>query len=138
MTHSKAFPHRPRPDATASPPSAPTRSLLRDYFDAEFRAALEGRMHVPPRERDRGRGKAGEAPAGGQPPPGFHYDLERVVDDFVLFCMLVGNDFLPPLPTVDINEGGWLRGCAWVGGGGGPVCGGRVEGQRMRCRAGCA
>lgn len=54
--------------------------LLRDYFDAEFRTAL----------------------ADGLP---FAYDLERVVDDFVLFCMLVGNDFLPPLPTVDINEG---------------------------------
>ncbi|KAL4425618.1 hypothetical protein ABPG75_009634 [Micractinium tetrahymenae] len=54
--------------------------LLRDYFDAEFRTALAGRLP-------------------------FAYDLERVVDDFVLFCMLVGNDFLPPLPTVDINEG---------------------------------
>ncbi len=25
----------------------------------------------------------------------FAFDVERVVDDFVLFCMLIGNDFLP-------------------------------------------
>jgi 5'-3' exonuclease len=25
----------------------------------------------------------------------FPMDVERVVDDIVLFCMLVGNDFLP-------------------------------------------
>lgn len=35
----------------------------------------------------------------------FEYDLERVIDDFVLFCMLIGNDFLPSLPTCDISEG---------------------------------
>ena len=53
--------------------------LLRDYFDAEFR-------HLAPKLP-------------------FGYDPERVVDDFVLFCMLIGNDFLPALPTLDINEG---------------------------------
>ena len=53
--------------------------LLREYLDAEF------------------RGIADSLP--------FPYDCERVVDDFVLLCMLVGNDFLPPLPTLDIAEG---------------------------------
>lgn len=46
--------------------------LLREYFEVEF-ALVE---HLP------------WAPGGGP-------DVERVVDDFVLFCMLVGNDFLP-------------------------------------------
>ncbi|KAI3438723.1 hypothetical protein D9Q98_001143 [Chlorella vulgaris] len=92
--------------------------LLRDYFDAEFKTALAGR--IPPAPDKAGtamttaaaNGAAGAVSAGAGAGPAsapagaaFHYDLERVVDDFVLFCMLVGNDFLPPLPTVDINEG---------------------------------
>ena len=54
----------PLPLSIPGPLTHTCRSLLRDYFDAEFRTALEGRLPFP-------------------------YDLERVVDDFVLFCMLV-------------------------------------------------
>ena len=35
----------------------------------------------------------------------FPFDLERVIDDFVLCCSLVGNDFLPHLPSIRIYDG---------------------------------
>mmetsp|Transcript_51534 Transcript_51534/g.75383 ORF Transcript_51534/g.75383 Transcript_51534/m.75383 type:complete len:550 (-) Transcript_51534:45-1694(-) len=36
----------------------------------------------------------------------YKYILERVVDDFAFMCMLIGNDFLPSLPHLDIASGG--------------------------------
>jgi len=34
----------------------------------------------------------------------FSYDLESIVDDWILMGYLVGNDFIPPIPHVNINQ----------------------------------
>ena len=54
-------------------------SLLREYLDLEFSSIAEA---MP-----------------------FDYDLERIIDDFILLSVFVGNDFLPHLPNLHINEG---------------------------------
>jgi 5'-3' exoribonuclease 1 len=39
----------------------------------------------------------------------FEYSLERIIDDFILLAVFVGNDFLPNLPDLHIHENGLER-----------------------------
>ncbi|XP_064610977.1 5'-3' exoribonuclease 1-like [Liolophura sinensis] len=55
-------------------------SLMREYIDFEFSSLKE--------------------------PLSFDYDLERVIDDWVLMGFLVGNDFIPHLPHLHIHHDG--------------------------------
>jgi 5'-3' exoribonuclease 1 len=58
-------------------------SLMREYLDLEFRDI--------------------------EPILPFDYNLERVIDDFILLAVFVGNDFLPNLPDLHIHENGLER-----------------------------
>jgi 5'-3' exoribonuclease 1 len=55
--------------------------LVREYLELEF-AELKAPRALP-----------------------FAFDMERVIDDFILMAFFVGNDFLPNLPHLHINEG---------------------------------
>lgn len=54
-------------------------SLFREYLDLEF-SCLKNNLT-------------------------FGYDVERIIDDWIVICYLVGNDFLPHLPGFHIASG---------------------------------
>ncbi|EME81653.1 uncharacterized protein MYCFIDRAFT_215434 [Pseudocercospora fijiensis CIRAD86] len=56
--------------------------IVREYLELEFQELKE-------------KGALGNLP----------FDMERIIDDFILMAFFVGNDFLPNLPYLHINEG---------------------------------
>ncbi|GAA5965952.1 hypothetical protein JCM3765_004130 [Sporobolomyces pararoseus] len=66
-------------------------SLFREYLDLEF-SSLQPVLSSSSSNNS-----------------GFDYDLERIIDDFILLNIFVGNDFLPHLPGLHINEGALNR-----------------------------
>jgi len=36
----------------------------------------------------------------------YHYSIDNAIDDFVLLCFMLGNDFIPHIPGIEIIEGG--------------------------------
>lgn len=33
----------------------------------------------------------------------FDYDIEKIIDDWIFMCYMVGNDFIPHLPNLHIS-----------------------------------
>ena len=60
-------------------------SVMRDYIHHEF-SALRDNISKQPKDKQ------------------LKYDLERVIDDWVLMGFLVGNDFVPHLPNMHIKQ----------------------------------
>jgi len=67
--------------------------LLREYIMMEFAVSTPDLSADP----------VGAAAAAVLTDPN---NLEQMVDDFICLSFLLGNDFLPHLPTADIDEGG--------------------------------
>lgn len=55
-------------------------NIVREYMDLEYKMSWKKVKHL-------------------------EYNIERIIDDFLLICCFVGNDFLPRLYCFNIREG---------------------------------
>lgn len=72
-------------------------AMLRDMLFLEFKRG--------PDEDPLARPSTEESSNQTRRRPDIQYSSRRIVDDFVFMCMLVGNDFIPNLPHLDISDG---------------------------------
>lgn len=95
-------------------------NVLREYLWNEFSADLQLAHHQPGEEElqwgdenendvevlphTSSEEKLGGAGSGGDESHSEVLQMERLIDDFVFLTYLIGNDFLPHLPGLDIND----------------------------------
>lgn len=75
-------------------------AMLRDMLFLEFKRGPDGDPFERP--QDSRQGPQHRKPTHRKQ---FEYNSRRIVDDFVFMCMLVGNDFIPNIPHLDISDG---------------------------------
>ncbi|KAG8766002.1 exonuclease II Exo2, partial [Serendipita sp. 398] len=70
--------------------------LFREYLNLEFQPLWDSNAVI--------LGNEMTAPQPAREPLPFPYSLERIIDDFILLAVFIGNDFLPHLPDLHIHE----------------------------------
>ncbi|KAG8777800.1 hypothetical protein FRC15_011110 [Serendipita sp. 397] len=70
--------------------------LFREYLNLEFQPLWDSNAVT--------LGNEMTAPQPAREPLPFPYSLERIIDDFILLAVFIGNDFLPHLPDLHIHE----------------------------------
>lgn len=83
-------------------------AMLRDMLFLEFKRGPDvDPLRRPPKSSDEAAisSEPGSSSASSKQVKPFASNSRRIVDDFVFMCMLVGNDFIPNLPHLDIADG---------------------------------